>query len=88
MPIQYRTMKELKEKTPDVLKAAQRADVIITLRGKPAAVLHRFSEAELEATLFSESKRVKKLLKSALDDVRAGRMVPLESLLAKISTSA
>lgn len=88
MSIQYRTMKELKERTPEVVKAAQRADVIITRRGKPAAVLHRFSEAELEATLFSESKRVKKLLKSALEDVQAGRTVPLESLLAKMSTTA
>ena len=88
MPVQYRTMKELKERTPDVLKAAQRADVIITLRGKPAAVLHRFSEADLEATLFADSKRIKKLLKSALEDVRAGRTVPLESLLAKMATSA
>lgn len=88
MPVQFRTMKELKEKTPDVVKATKQGDVVITLRGKPTAVLHRFSEAELEATLFAESKRVKKLLKNALEDVRAGRTVPLEALLAKISASA
>lgn len=84
MPIRYKTMKELKEKTPEVLRTARRADVVITLHGKPTAVLHRFSEAEVEATLFAESPRVKKLLKSAMDDVRAGRIVPVESVLSNL----
>jgi hypothetical protein len=86
MPIHYKTMKELKEKTPEVLRTARRADVIITLHGKPTAVLHRFNGAEVEATLFAESPRVKKLLKIALDDVRAGRMVPVESVLARLGS--
>lgn len=88
MPIHYKTMKELKEKTPEVLRTARRTDVIITLHGKPTAVLHRFNGAEVEAMLFAESPRVKKLLKSALDDVRAGRMVPLESVLANLGSGA
>ena len=35
MPIQYRTMTELREKTAAVLQTAQRADIVMTVRGEP-----------------------------------------------------
>ena len=45
MAIKYRTMKDLKEKTPAVLKAARRGDVVITRRGKPLAILRHVTDA-------------------------------------------
>jgi prevent-host-death family protein len=86
MPIQYRTMKDLKEKTPSVLRAAQRGDVVITLRGEPKALLRQISRDELEGMQLLESKRVRQLLAQAISDVKAGRTVPLNELLERTVT--
>lgn len=88
MPIQYRTMKDLKEKTPSVLRAAQRAEVVITLRGEPKALLRRISKDELEGLQLLESKRVRQLLAQAVRDVKAGRTVPLEELIERTAARA
>jgi len=86
MSIQYRTMKDLKEKTPSVLRAAQRGDVVITLRGEPKALLRQISRDELEGMQLLESKRVRQLLAQAISDVKAGRTVPLDELLERTVT--
>lgn len=88
MAIHYRTMKDLKEKTPSVLRAAQRADVVITLRGEPKALLRRISKDELEGLQLLESKRVRQLLAQAVRDVKAGRTVPLEELIERTAARA
>lgn len=80
MPLQYRTMKDLREKTSAVLRAAQRADVVITVRGEPKALLQRISKDEVEGLRLLESKRVQQLLARSMRDVKAGRTVPLEKL--------
>jgi len=81
MPIQYRTMTELREKTASVLRAAQRADVVITGRGEPKVMLQRISKDEVEGLQLLESPKVRRLLNRALRDVKAGRTVPFEKLL-------
>jgi prevent-host-death family protein len=81
MPIQYKTMTELREKTASVLRAAQRADVVITVRGKPKVMLQRISRDEVEGLQFLESSKGRRLLSRALSDVKAGRTVPLEQLI-------
>ena len=83
MPLQYRTMKDLKENTPSVIRAAQRGDVIITLRGEPKALLRQISRDELEGMQLLESKRVRQLLEEAVEDVKAGRTVLFEELLER-----
>lgn len=83
MPLQYRTMKDLKEKTPSVLRAAKHGDVVITLRGEPKALLRQISKAELEGMQLLESKRVRQLLEQAIEDVKAGRTVLFEELLER-----
>jgi len=81
MPIQYRTMTERREKTASVLRAAQRADVVITVRGEPKVMLQRISKDEVEGLQLLESPKVRRLLNRALRDVKAGRTVPFEKLL-------
>lgn len=83
MPIQYRTMKDLKERTPAVLQAARRSDVVITLRGQPQALLRRITREELEILTVLQSRRVRRLLEQALQDVRDGRTVSLDALLER-----
>lgn len=81
MPIQYKTMTELREKTASVLRAAQRADVVITVRGEPKVLLQRIGRDEVEGLQFLESPKGRRLLSRALSDVKAGRTVPLEQLI-------
>ncbi len=88
MPIQYRTMKDLKEKTTSVLQAARKADVIITLRGEPQALLRRINRDEIEGLILLESKRVRRLLQQAVQEVREGRIVSLEKLVAQSRPAA
>lgn len=88
MPIQYRTMKDLKERTTSVLQAARKADVIITLRGEPKALLRRISRDELEGLILLESKGVRRVLEQAVHEIREGRTVSLEKLAARGGVAA
>jgi prevent-host-death family protein len=45
--MRYAGVKELKQKTMDLLKEAERGDIIITAYGRPAAVLHHVDEEDL-----------------------------------------
>jgi prevent-host-death family protein len=81
-------MKDLKEKTTAVLKAARKTDIIITLRGEPQAILRRISRDELEGLLLLVSKRVRRLLEEAVREVREGRTVSLEKLAAHSGVAA
>ena len=73
-------MTELREKTASVLRATQRADVVITVRGKPKVMLQRITSDEVEGLQLLESPKVRRLLNRALRDVKAGRTVPFEQL--------
>jgi len=81
MALQYRTLKDLREKTSAVLQAAQQADVVITVRGEPKVLLQRISRDEVEGLQFLESPKGRRLLSRALSDVKAGRTVALEQLI-------
>jgi antitoxin (DNA-binding transcriptional repressor) of toxin-antitoxin stability system len=88
MAIKYRTMKDLKEKTPAVLKAAERGDVVITRRGKPLAILRHVTDAEVEGMTLLESPRVRRLLDAAVKDAQEGRTTPLEELVERVTLAA
>lgn len=88
MPIQYRTMKDLKERTTSVLQAARKADVVITLRGEPKALLRRIKRDELEGLILLESKGVRHLLEQAVREIREGRTVSLEKLAERSGVAA
>lgn len=45
--MRYAGVKELKQKTMDLLKEAEKGDIIITAYGKPSAVLHHVDEEDL-----------------------------------------
>jgi antitoxin (DNA-binding transcriptional repressor) of toxin-antitoxin stability system len=46
--MRFAGVKELKQKTMDLLKESERGDIVITAYGKPAAVLHYVTEEDLE----------------------------------------
>lgn len=87
MPLQYRTMTELRKKTAAVLQASQRADIVITVRGEPKMMLQGITRDEVEGMQLLESPTVQRLFNRALRDVKAGRTVPFEQLLVATKRS-
>lgn len=87
MPIRYRTMKDLKEKTRVVLGEVRRSVVVITNRGKPEAILQPFSADELLALQLLESKPVRAVLERAMRDARAGRIVPATAVIEQAAAT-
>jgi prevent-host-death family protein len=45
--VQFVNIREFKTKTEAVMKRLERSDVVLTVRGKPKAVLSKVSEADL-----------------------------------------
>ena len=45
--VQFVNIREFKTKTEAVIRRLDRSDVILTIRGKPKAVLHKISESDL-----------------------------------------
>lgn len=83
--VKFATMKDLKERTPWVLREAKRGNgIVLTLHGRPAALLQPLTEEELDAFVLSQSKKVKKLLKLAWKQVREGKVHDLEDVLEEL----
>lgn len=45
--VQFVNIREFKTNTESVLKQLKRGDVVLTVRGKPEAVLHKISEKDI-----------------------------------------
>ena len=45
--VQFVNLREFKNKSEEILRRLSRGDVILTVRGKPKAVLHKVSERDL-----------------------------------------
>lgn len=87
MPIVFRSAKQLKDHLPQVMRAARKADVVITMRGKPAVFLRQFTEHELEGAVLMESPTVRRRMRRALAQIRAGRGVSLDALIEQVAAS-
>lgn len=46
--MRFAGVKELKQKTMDLLKESEKGDIVITAYGKPAAVLHYVTQEDVE----------------------------------------
>ncbi len=63
--MRYAGVKELKQKTMDLLKASEKGDIIITAYGKPAAVLHHVGEEDLADYLVENDPEFKTKIEEA-----------------------
>lgn len=85
MPIVFRSAKQLKDHLPQVMRDARRADVVITVRGKPAVFLRHLTEHEIEGAVLMQSPTVRRRMKRALEQIRAGRGVSLDALMEQVA---
>ncbi|MBI5179303.1 MAG: type II toxin-antitoxin system prevent-host-death family antitoxin [Nitrospinae bacterium] len=73
---------ELKNKANELLRGVMKGEpVIITLKGKPAAALTPLTEDGLEDFMLENSASIRKKIKKAEDDIKAGRVMSLEDYL-------
>jgi prevent-host-death family protein len=63
--MRYAGVKELKQKTMDLLKEAEKGDILITAYGKPAAVLHHVDEEDLADYLVENDPEFKAKVEEA-----------------------
>ena len=85
--MRFAGMKELKQKTRELLQAAEKGDIIITAHGKPAAVLHHIDEDDLEDYLIENDPEFQRKIAEAWESYLASGGVPIEEFIAKLERS-
>jgi len=79
--MRYAGVKELKQKTMELLKDAEKGDIIITAYGKPAAILHHVSEEDVADYLIENDPEFRSKIEEAyaeylsLGGIEAGELV-------------
>jgi prevent-host-death family protein len=64
--MKFATVRTLKNQTSEMLReAAKGKDVLITLHGKPVALLHGLSESDLEDLSFSQDPGLRESIEAA-----------------------
>lgn len=67
----YRSLRHLREKSTEILRAARDGDVVITRNGRPIAVLHLLSRGEQEAYAQLKSRHFQSRLSKAAQEARS-----------------
>jgi len=80
--MRFAGVKELKQKTMDLLKEAEKEDIIITAYGKPKAVLHYVDEDGLADYLIENDPEFKKRIEEAYAGYLAVGGIPIEKFIA------
>ncbi|MDA8078654.1 MAG: type II toxin-antitoxin system Phd/YefM family antitoxin [Nitrospiraceae bacterium] len=81
--MKFANVRELKNKTSEILRTAEKETVIITSKGKPRAMVTAISEEDFEDYLLETSAEVQDMLAEALAEYRSGGGVGLDDYLAK-----
>ncbi len=78
--VQFVNVRELKIHASEVIRRSRRGDVVVTMRGKPQAVIHALSEDNLEAYLMEHSPAFLKKMDEAVREARAGKLHSYEEV--------
>ncbi|MEE8484194.1 MAG: type II toxin-antitoxin system prevent-host-death family antitoxin [Nitrospinota bacterium] len=63
--MKFANVRELKNKTSEILREAQKGDVVITSRGKPRAIITAITEEDFDEYLLERSSAFQKALEAA-----------------------
>jgi len=85
--MRFAGMKELKQKTRELLQAAEKEDIIITAHGKPAAVLHHIEEDDLEDYLIENDPEFQIKIARVWEEYLASGGIPIEEYIEKLERS-
>ena len=78
------TATELRRSLLDVFQKIQRRPVLITVRGRPQAVLQKFTDLDLEATAFVRRPSTRRAIRRALTQAVKGQGVDVEALVKEL----
>jgi len=81
--VKFANVRELKNKTSEILRNAEKEPVIITSNGKPRAIVTAISEEDFEDYLLEKSAGLQDMLAEAQAEYRIKGGVPLEDYLSK-----
>ncbi len=82
--MRFAGVKELKQKTMELLEESERGDIIITAYGKPAAILHHVTEEDLEDYLMENDPGFQGRIEEAYGEYVTVGGVGAEELLVRL----
>ena len=82
--MRFAGVKELKQKTMDIIKESEKGDIIITAYGKPTAVLHHISEDDLADYLIENDPDFKTRIDEAYSEYTAGGGISSDELIKRL----
>ncbi len=82
--MKFVNVRELKNKTSEVLRMAQERDVIVVSRSKPIAIIRHFDEDELEDYVLMNHPDFLARMEKAYQDAKAGKTTDIDAYLASL----
>jgi antitoxin (DNA-binding transcriptional repressor) of toxin-antitoxin stability system len=82
--MRYAGVKELKQKTMDLLREAEKSDIIITAYGKPAAILHHVTEEDVADYLIENDPEFRSKIEEAYAEYRSVGGIEAGELVRKL----
>lgn len=80
--MRFANIRELQKDASGIINLVEKGqDVVITKRGKPAAVIYPLNEDLIEDYLIQHSPTIRKKIEEGLKDLREGRVIPIGDLL-------
>lgn len=80
--MRFVTISELKNEASAIVHQVEEGDPVVVVRhGKPRAAVIPLKPEEIDQLLFESSPTVRRVLREALSDLRAGRSVTLREYL-------
>lgn len=77
-------VKELKQKTMELLRESEEQDILITAYGKPKAVLHHLNEEDLSDYLMENDPAFRTRIEEAYAEYLSGGGIQAASLISKL----
>jgi len=81
--MKFANVRELKNKTSEILRKAEKEAVIITSKGKPRAIVTAISEEDFEDYLLEHSPALLDVLEEAREEYVAEGGITLKEYLSK-----
>ncbi|MGZ7046483.1 MAG: type II toxin-antitoxin system Phd/YefM family antitoxin [Candidatus Aminicenantales bacterium] len=82
--MRFAGVKELKQKTMDLLRESEKGDIIITAYGKPAAVLHFVTQEDVEDYLIENDPGFRSKIEKAYAEYLKLGGLAADDLLRKL----
>jgi ArsR family metal-binding transcriptional regulator len=84
--MRFTGVKELKHKTMDILKQAEKEDIIVTAYGKPKAILHHITEDDLADYLIENAPAFKQRIEEAYAEYQAHGGMTADDMIKRLES--